>query len=84
MFYVGILKGVGRIYRQTFNDTYSKLACAKLYLAIEDIDYSRTRACSPRSNVICEHFHKTLLQEFYQVAFRQKIYHSLDELQADG
>lgn len=30
-FYVGTLKGVGRIYQQTFIDTYSKVACAKLY-----------------------------------------------------
>ena len=55
----------------------------QLYLAIEDIDHSRTRARSPQSNGICERFHKTLLQEFYQVAFRKKIYHSLDELQGD-
>ena len=30
-FYVGTIKGVGRIYQQTFVDTYSKVACAKLY-----------------------------------------------------
>ncbi|SDX65090.1 hypothetical protein SAMN05216333_1754 [Nitrosomonas oligotropha] len=30
-FYVGTLKGVGRIYQQTFVDTYSKWAAAKLY-----------------------------------------------------
>ena len=30
-FYVGIMKGVGRIYQQTFIDTYSKVAFAKLY-----------------------------------------------------
>ena len=30
-FYVGTLKGVGRIYLQTFIDTYSKVAFAKLY-----------------------------------------------------
>ena len=132
-FYVGTLKGVGRIYQQTFIDTYSKVASAKLYdrknalvaadmlndrvlpffeaydipllrvltdrgteycgarehheyqlyLAVENIDHSRTKARSPQSNGICERFHKTLLQEFYQVAFRKKIYHTLDELQAD-
>ena len=132
-FYVGTLKGVGRIYQQTFIDTYSKVASAKLYdrknalvaadmlndrvlpffeahdipllrvltdrgteycgarehheyqlyLAVENIDHSRTKARSPQSNGICERFHKTLLQEFYQIAFRKKIYHTLDELQAD-
>jgi hypothetical protein len=30
-FYVGTLKGVGRVYQQTFVDTYSKFAFAKLY-----------------------------------------------------
>jgi len=30
-FYVGNLKGVGRIYQQTFVDTYSKVAFVKLY-----------------------------------------------------
>jgi transposase InsO family protein len=132
-FYVGTLKGVGRIYQQTFIDTYSKVAFAKLYdrksalvaadilndrvlpffdehyvpllrvltdrgteycgkqehheyqlyLGIENIDHSKTRARSPQSNGICERFHKTVLDEFYRVAFRRKIYNNLDELQAD-
>src|SRR5690606_12307192 len=30
-YYVGTIKGVGRIYQQTFIDTYSKVATAKLY-----------------------------------------------------
>lgn len=132
-FYVGTLKGVGRIYQQTFIDTYSKVAFAKLYdrknalvaadmlndrvipffegaeipllriltdrgteycgnrehheyqlyLDIEDIDHSRTRARRPQSNGICERFHRTMLNEFYRIAFRKKIYHTLDELQDD-
>ena len=132
-FYVGTLKGVGRIYQQTFIDTYSKVAFAKLYdrksalvasdilndrvlpffdehdvpllrvltdrgteycgkqehheyqlyLGIENIDHSKTRARSPQSNGICERFHKTVLDEFYRIAFRRKIYNNLDELQAD-
>jgi transposase InsO family protein len=132
-FYVGNLKGVGRIYQQTFVDTYSKVVCAKLYdrktpitaadllndrvvplfdvheipllrvltdrgteycgnperheyelyLAIEDIDHSRTKTKSPQTNGIVERFHKTLLDEFYRVAFRKKVYRSIDELQAD-
>lgn len=32
-FYVGNLKGVGRIYQQTFVDTYSKVAHCKLYVS---------------------------------------------------
>ena len=30
-YYVGTIKGVGRIYQQTFIDTYSRVAFAKLY-----------------------------------------------------
>lgn len=132
-FYVGHLKGVGRIYQQTFVDTYSKVAFAKLYttktpitsadllndrvlpffeeygmdilriltdrgteycgrvehhdyqiyLAINDVEHTKTKARSPKTNGICERFHKTILNEFYQVAFRKKIYESLDELQKD-
>ena len=36
-----------------------------------------------KSNGICERFHRTVLQEFYQVAFRKKVYGSIEELQAD-
>jgi hypothetical protein len=42
-FYVGTLKGVGRIYQQTIIDTYSKAALAKLYAA-------RRRSLPPRSS----------------------------------
>jgi transposase InsO family protein len=55
----------------------------QLYLAIEDIDHTKTKARSPQTNGICERFHKTLLQEFYQIAFRKKIYRTLEELQTD-
>jgi transposase InsO family protein len=132
-FYVGNMKGVGRIYQQTFVDTYSKVAHAKLYttktpltaadllndrvlpffhqhgvellrvltdrgteycgkveqhefqlyLAVNDIDHTRTKAQSPQTNGICERFHKTILNEFYQVAFRKKIYATMEELQVD-
>ncbi|AYO81064.1 IS481 family transposase [Methylobacterium brachiatum] len=132
-FYVGTMKGVGRIYQQTFIDTYAKVAFAKLYdcktaltaadllndrvvpffdaqevklcrvltdrgteycgnpehheyelyLAVEDVDHSRTKAKSPQTNGIVERFHKTVLNEFYRVTFRKKIYGSLAELQAD-
>lgn len=132
-FYVGTIKGVGRIYQQTFVDTYSKWAAAKLYstktpitaadllndrvlpffeeqgmgmirmltdrgteycgrpeshdyqlyLALNDIEHTKTKVRHPQTNGICERFHKTILQEFYQVTFRRKIYRSIDELQID-
>jgi transposase InsO family protein len=132
-FYVGTLKGVGRVYQQTFVDTYSKVACAKLYttktpitaadllndkvlplfekyelpvlrvltdrgteycgkveqhdyelyLAVNEIEHTKTKTQSPQTNGICERFHKTILQEFYQVTFRKHVYTDLDSLQKD-
>jgi transposase InsO family protein len=55
----------------------------QLYLAVNDIDHTRTKAQSLQTNGICERFHKTILNEFYQVTFRKKIYGTLDELQDD-
>lgn len=132
-YYVGTIKGVGRIYQQTVIDTYSKVAFVKLYdrknalvaaeilndrvipwfeeqdvrvlriltdrgteycgslehheyqlyLALEDIDHTKTKAKSPQTNGICERFHQTIQNEFYSTAFRKKIYRNLDELQED-
>jgi transposase InsO family protein len=55
----------------------------RLYLAINDIDHTKTKAMSPQTNGICERFHKTVLQEFYQVTFRKKLYGDLETLQKD-
>jgi hypothetical protein len=55
----------------------------ELYLAVEDIDHTRTKTRSPQTNGICERLHRTVLDEFYRVAFRKKIYRTIDELQAD-
>jgi hypothetical protein len=38
---------------------------------------------SPQTNGICERFHKTVLNEFYRVAFRKKVDRFIAELQAD-
>lgn len=53
------------------------------YLAVETIDHTLTKTRHPQTNGICERFHKTLLNEFHRVAFRKKIYRTLEELQAD-
>lgn len=55
----------------------------QLYLAIEDIDHTKTKAKSPQTNGICERFHRTIQDEFYAVAFRKKVYRSIQELQHD-
>jgi hypothetical protein len=36
----------------------------ELYLAVEDIDHSRTKTKSPQTNGICERFYRTVLDEF--------------------
>jgi transposase InsO family protein len=132
-YYVGNIKGVGRIYQQTFIDTYSRVAFAKLYetkhaitsadilndrvlpffeehqvpllrvltdrgtefkgkpehheyelyLQIEGIEHSKTQVRHPQTNGICERLHRTMQEEFYAVAFRKKLYSSLDEMQHD-
>ena len=55
----------------------------ELYLAVNDIDHTKTKAKSPQTNGICERFHKTLLQEFYQVTFRKNVYADIEALQQD-
>ncbi len=55
----------------------------ELYLAIEDIDHTKTKAKSPQTNGICERFHRTIQEEFYATVFRRKVYSSLEMLQQD-
>jgi len=55
----------------------------QLYLAVNDIDHTKTKVRHPQTNGICERFHKTILQEFYQVTFRKKVYSNLEGLQED-
>jgi hypothetical protein len=55
----------------------------QLFLAVKNIDHTKTKARHPQTNGIVERFHKTILNEFYQTAFRKKIYSSMDELQID-
>lgn len=55
----------------------------ELYLAVEDIEHTRTKVKRPQTNGICERFHRTVLDEFFRVAFRKKLYGSIAELQKD-
>lgn len=127
------MKGVDRIYRQTFIDTCARLARAKLYtektavtvadalndrvipfhanhgiavqrvltdsateccgqvdkhayqpyLAVEDIDHSMTKANSPQTNGRCERLHRTIEDNFYDIALRKKLCRSVEDLQTD-
>lgn len=132
-YYVGNIKGVGRIYQQTYIDTYSKVVVAKLYdrknalvatdmlndkvlplneqeqirllriltdrgteycgkreyheyelyLSLEEIEHTKIKARHLQTNGICERFHRTIQNEFYSIAFRKKLYKSIEELQTD-
>jgi len=55
----------------------------ELYLAVEDIDHTRTKVKSPQTNGICERFHKTLLDEFYRWRSARSFYDTPDTLQTD-
>jgi transposase InsO family protein len=55
----------------------------ELYLAVENIDHTRTKARSPQPNGIVEQLHKTMLDAFYRIAFRRKIYDSIRALQTN-
>ena len=55
----------------------------QLFLAINDIDHTKTKVKHPQTNGICERFHKTILQEFYQVTFRKNLYQNIEQLQID-
>jgi transposase InsO family protein len=132
-YYVGYIKGVGKIYQQTGIDTYSNVGFAKLYndknaitaadflndkvlpyfdednmrvlrvltdrgteygwhnlehpyqlfLHLNDIEHTRTKARHPQTNGAVERLNQIIQDEFYAVAFRKKLYTTLEEMQAD-
>ena len=53
----------------------------ELFLAISQIEHRRTDVASPETNGFCERFHRTVKEEFFQVAFRRTLYESLDQFQ---
>ena len=55
----------------------------ELYLQLNEIEHTKTKVKSPQTNGICERFHQTVLNEFYRITFRKKIYTDLETLQAD-
>jgi transposase InsO family protein len=55
----------------------------ELFLQYNEIEHTKTKARSPQSNGICEAFHKTVLNEFYRITFRRKMYREMEELQQD-
>lgn len=131
-FYVGVLKGVGRVYLHAVVDTYGSYAfgflhtskqpeaaasvlhndvlpfyqeralkvnavitdngrefCGtdthpyELFLGLNDIQHRRTKVRTPQTNGFVERFNRTVLDEFFRVAFRTTFYESLESLQTD-
>jgi transposase InsO family protein len=131
-FYVGQLKGVGKVYLHVVVDTYSSYAfgflhtskqpeaavavlhndalpfyaqqglpvsailtdngrafCGndthpfEIYLALNEIEHRRTRVRRPQTNGFVERFNRTVLDEFFRLAFRTRFYQSISELQKD-
>lgn len=131
-FFVGTIKGVGKVYMHTVVDTYGSFAfgflhtskapeCAvavlhndvlpfyqdkgltveailtdngkefcgrdthpyQLYLALNDIEHRRTKIRNPKTNGFVERFNRTVLDEFFRIAFRENYYESVEALQSD-
>jgi transposase InsO family protein len=132
-YYVGYIKGVGKIYQQTGIDTFSNVGFAKLYtdktaitaadflndkvlpffdeeqmqllrvltdrgseyggkiekhpyqlfLHLNDIEHSQTKARHPQTNGCTERLNQIIQEEFYSVAFRKTLYTSIEQMQAD-
>jgi len=132
-YYVGTIKGVGRIYQQTAIDTHANIGFAKVYrektaitaadlmndkilpfydeyglrvlrtltdngteyrgrkdshpyelfLHLNDIEHTYIKVRHPQTNGSVERLNQTIQEEFYAIAFRKKLYSSLEEIQAD-
>jgi transposase InsO family protein len=131
-FFVGIFKGVGKVYLHSIVDTYGSYAfgflhtskvpeaavaalhndalpfyqergiavaavltdngrefCGtethpfELYLALNDLKHKRTKVRHPQTNGFVERFHRTVKEEFFEVALRETFYESVAALQAD-
>src|ERR671913_106638 len=55
----------------------------ELYLALNDIEHRKTRVGSPRTNGFVERFNGTVLEEFFRPVMHQKLFESVEALQAD-
>lgn len=132
-YYVGTIKGIGRIYQQTGIDTHSNVGFAKVYrektaltaadllndkvlpffdehgiailriltdnggeyrgrqdkhpyelfVHLSGIEHTRTKVRRPQTNGSVERLNQTIQDEFYQVAFRKKLYSTIEDIQAD-
>ena len=132
-YYVGYIKGIGKLYQQTGIDTHSNIGFAKVYtektsltaadflndrvlpffdeqcirvlrilsdngaeycgrpeshpyqlfLHLNDIEHTRIKVRHPQTNGAVERLNQTVQEEFYKVAFRRKLYRSIEEIQTD-
>lgn len=55
----------------------------QIFLELNDVKHRRTKVARPRTNGFVERFNRTILDEFFRETFRNKLYTSVNELQAD-
>lgn len=55
----------------------------ELFLHLNGIEHTRIKVRHPQTNGAVERLNQTIQEEFYKVAFRKKLYRSLEEVQED-
>lgn len=55
----------------------------EIYLELNGIEHRKTRIATPKTNGFAERFNRTAKEEFFDIALRQKLYTSEEELQKD-
>jgi transposase InsO family protein len=55
----------------------------QLFLHLNEMEHTRIRVGRPQTNGAVERLNQTIQEEFYKVAFRKKLYRSMEEIQAD-
>jgi transposase InsO family protein len=55
----------------------------ELFLHLNDIEHTRIKVRHPQTNGAVEKLNQTIQEEFYKVAFRKKLYRSLEDIQDD-
>ncbi len=72
-----ILTDNGREFCGTENHPY------EMYLELNDIKHRRTKVRHPQTNGFVERFNRTMLDEFFRIKLREKVYESVEVLQED-
>lgn len=55
----------------------------ELFLHLNGVEHTTTKPRHPQTNGCVERLNQTVQEEFYKVAFRKKLYKTIEEIQAD-